>query len=122
MRELDAQIAREVFGLTVRPVKVLDGRGEHDDIGIVEAPRTMSDGRIGVAAQAIPHYSTSIEDAWAVWERVANDKPWAIETWSGGARVFAYEFDSYEKTIAEADTAPLAICLAALKALEGSGG
>ncbi len=91
-RELDALIAEKVFG------KICPGF-EFDYVG--------------------PHYSTQIADAWLVVEKM-----WDL----GGFRVaiiavddgqYECDFDDMRATFTlQADTAPLAICLAALKAAD----
>jgi hypothetical protein len=64
-RELDALIAREIFGLTLKRITVV-ARETYSDWGTVDPPRQISDGREGVAAHAIPAYSTEIAPAWDV--------------------------------------------------------
>lgn len=71
------------------------------------------DGTIAVQ-QKCPSYSTSIEDAWAVRDRI--DCLMRLE--GGGPYGWACEFlavqPGQEDVIAKAETAPLAICIAAL--------
>ena len=94
-RELDALIAEKVMGLIFRK------RGG--------CPKFDDD---------VPHYSTRIQDAW-----LAVEKMWEIgcfhialiQTDDG----YECDFDDMRDThSAAADTAPLAISLAALKAVE----
>ncbi len=66
---------------------------------------------------ALPHYSTDIADAWQVIEHM-NDRGWSptvfceFQWWI--ANFFTDIAGSFE---ASAETAPLAICLAALRAM-----
>lgn len=71
----------------------------------------------------LPHYSTDIAAAWRVVEElspkiIVGPSPWVlgkyVATW-GACDSYADCFDWLE-----ADTAPHAICLAALKAVEGA--
>jgi hypothetical protein len=107
-RELDALIAERVMRLK---------RGALGE-GTVESPAVEVWGE-GIL---LPHYSTRIEDAWLVVETIDrptgltfalidNDKHWIAiwGRWSGG--LFNPIIECY------ADTAPHAICLAALKAV-----
>ena len=105
-RELDALVAEKVMGL--------------ERVGYLYKYReyTESPGHGNMSEKDIPPYSTSIAAAWEVVEKLAYE----------GKAAFALEFLKYEpKTwVAEfgigvfdegkADTAPLAICRAALKA------
>ena len=81
----------------------------------------------------VPDYSTSIQDAWALIEYIRSINPhWSPSvSWDDGDDIgpagwacsFYYfgEFASdYKSTHALADTAPLAICRAALMAFEVS--
>lgn len=69
---------------------------------------------------AVPPYSTDIKAAWEVIEKIAGDKKRGIAYLS----LHGYEgrgfFCSLGKGDAGGDTAPLAICLAALKAIEST--
>lgn len=66
-------------------------------------------------------YSTSIAAAWEVAEKLANEA-YAMYLYCGGAASWHCNFgQSWEGTLTgHADTAPLAICRAALKATERS--
>lgn len=110
-RELDALIARHVFGIACQPVRVLTGSGFRDDIGYVEPARVMHDGREGVEAKAIPHYSTDIAAAMTVVEQM---RPKSFVRMDIGHAINVQTYTpGYEETRAE--TLPLAIGLAALK-------
>jgi hypothetical protein len=135
-RALDALVAEHVMGLMVKPITFIDGRGPRPERGTVGKPYKMADGRMGVSALIIPSYSTEMAAAWEVVEKItqsiveAKEGQWWLDglgfnpddtsdprtdRWRcwftserGGARIEAS---------AEADTAPLAICLAALRAV-----
>ncbi len=106
-RELDAKVAEEVMGWEIITLGNTDVWAER-----------LVDGWEPKRQNWNP--STQIADAWLVVEKMKND--WCnLEFMCGryqakfktGARVIEYKY--YE---AQADTAPLAICLAALKAIE----
>lgn len=104
--ELDALIAEKVMGFKV-------GRFGHGDPLEIITPRSEF--------FPIPNYSTSIEAAWEVVEKLGilhgaftliqhpDSQPFSALTgkWHSG----------FGKFVGEADTAPHAICLAALKAV-----
>lgn len=101
-RELDALIAEKVFGKTV-------DRSSHFDIYYDNGP-------------SIPFYSTRIAGAWLVVEKLVADGMQPIVNYLNG-QILAY--DGWHCCIAKGyevyhshgcETAPLAICLAALKA------
>jgi len=67
---------------------------------------------------SIPHYSTDISAAWEVVEKLRG--VWDIrsmsKTW---VAILSVQVGTSDKRVGEeAETAPLAICLAALKAVE----
>ena len=113
-RDLDAEVAVKVMGwmLVHKPI----GDGPRTDAAISPTTQCM---------MSIPHYSTDIEAAWAVVEKLLADEYLV--------NVKAYHADHFpmwevcildhhgmeQKT--QADTAPLAICLAALKAIGPAG-
>jgi hypothetical protein len=115
-RELDALVAEKVMGEQVRGTWIIDGV-RPDGIPNRQCP--------------VEHYSSDIASAWEVVEKLA-DLGWCIELkhYPKGSPqgpkwlVFLWrEFDAGEGEIIRepafqlpADTAPLAICLAALKA------
>lgn len=133
-RELDALIAEKVMG-----VKVVDWpTGREYPVASALALKALSD----TQESRIPHYSTSIADAWLVVEKLAQNyhKDTGIGSgYSGHGFVLEHctensegrwicrlpstvcappyeEMDSFA-VYQTADTAPLAICLAALKAV-----
>ena len=120
-RELDALIAEKVMGQDTRWLEVL--HGEHRLVWFKQNWGYGDD---------VPHYSTRIQDAWLVVEKMTGDGfcP-ALIFDDNGSWVMAFDgiqnlpedddplitsFCIESKMIA--DTAPLAICLAALKAVE----
>lgn len=103
-RDLDAQIAEKVFGYTLdyefadtlgAPC-VRELRDQYDEWGM------------------LPHYSTEIDDAWKIIEHFYQ------AGWGAGASMDGHTGceASIGQFTARADTAPMAICLAALKAVE----
>lgn len=73
-----------------------------------------------------PHYSTSIADAWVVVERMRERFHWEIKTpfmegqshWAGLTPLGTTGWNGVPDFKASADTAPLAICRAALLAVD----
>lgn len=111
-RELDALIAEKLFGLNLTDAFT----GE-------ERPITS-----GVALQyldrmsGVPNYSTDIAAAWEVVEKIIH--PEFVSSWQFDIRVESWPKKYKAKFsngggahIAHEDSAPHAICLAALKAL-----
>ena len=102
MRKLDALVAEKVMGM----------------------PRAIVD----ALALGPPAYSTSIADAWDVVEKLDTPGPfWTIESprgvmddtkWSAHYIPVPTKFGGSGRLgVGEADSAPLAICIAALKAV-----
>jgi len=97
-RERDALIAEKVMG-------------ELDKINEREYRLMIPSG------VTLPHYSTQIADAWQVVEKL--NLPFTLQKnkqFKGGHYASFIVDKRFEA--AQADTAPLAICLAALKAVE----
>lgn len=105
-RELDALVAEKVMGLTSSEVEIhrqfwLDG-----------------------CFSNLPHYSTDIAAAWEVVEKLTSKKQphfqlSLCDSYTENPKWCA-EFDldrPFKRVIAKAETAPHAICLAALKAV-----
>lgn len=122
-RELDALIAEKVMGIEVEVYDFASGRQGYFYKGTLAAH--------------IPEYSTSIEAAWEVVEKLTEgDKiyfevtryrsyPYEGMRSQGGLdgpphkQFYRARFSSVEKSgTGDSDTAPHAICLAALKAVE----
>jgi hypothetical protein len=131
LRELDAQIAVEVFGDTL--VKVHKQKSDP-----LEVMRKTRRGELGIfnrffledgtklycgrpfAPEKIECYSTDIRAAWEVVEKLTGGMiQFRLERTNSG-RTYAKFVDCHEPetvTGRSADTAPLAICLAALDAV-----
>lgn len=116
-RELDALVAETVMGWRA----LQDSHCAECEAMIAEGTLMMSDpqGLVGV----VPDYSTSIAAAWEVFEWLCKrgddvaevvQLTWNIQTgwWCTSERWVTVDVQG------NADTAPLAICLAALKACE----
>lgn len=98
-REIDALISDHIFGIKCSWVTI-------EGVTFLQANRNT-----------VPFYSTDIAAAWQVMGKMQEFAPDVCALiLDGGSYVIgegsAFEFDVY----AEADTAPMAICLAALKA------
>jgi hypothetical protein len=106
-RELDAEIAEKVFGYTLdyefadtlgAPC-VTELRDQYDEWGM------------------LPHYSTEIDDAWYVVDKMRREG-WRVSVSEVSDALWNCRFcpeDTAAYVFALADTPPLAICLAALK-------
>lgn len=112
-RELDALVAEKVMGTEgIRTIQSLDHRGWHREPGTLGPSRDLGDGRTGREAIQIPHYSTDIAHAWLVVEHInLFDNGTRLGRDDNGAWVV---MDWTNDVLAKADTAPLALCLAAL--------
>lgn len=102
LRELDADVARKVMGMHVT-----------FDQGDYWPPPLPGK---NFSSQPIPHYSVSIKDAWEVFEMPHCDG-WSLGRNSDG-RYEVINTWCENHVVAVADTAPMAICLAALKVTE----
>ena len=110
-RELDALIAEKVMGWKVDR--------------IVEHNNTTGDELLHIfGPDKFPHYSTQIADAWLVVEKLGKDDwTYTIVGNSSYNRCDLRKWLSHNNwahLYSDADTAPLAICLAALKAVGGN--
>ena len=112
-RDLNARIAEEVLGLEVCRNKKggwsLGPQDWYDDHGAMEL------------FNPLPDYCGDIQDAWKVVESFNRFTVNRMEmpTKYRADVVFHLGQGNFEEYNAEADTAPMAICLAALKAIEG---
>jgi hypothetical protein len=111
-RELDAVIAEKVMGWTrlshpygEQTHKTLDGRTILADF--LSAPDGMK----------LPHYSTDISAAWEVVEKL-RELGWYLAIHSDPKRGYFATIPRADGIQIESETAPHAICLAALKAKE----
>jgi len=107
-RELDSLIAEKVFGLSPDEC----GQWFHSDDGVWRSYPELA-------------YSADIAAAWMVVEKLGNWRGFTFliiqhadaQHWQAGW--YELDCDGYESRIsAEAETVPLAICLAALKVAE----
>lgn len=105
-RELDALIAEKVFGLKIE--------WEHYAAG--SRPMVIEEDVRG--NKMAPHYSTQIADAWLVVEKMKTNN-YCFTLYDAYDPEWAALFSprDAELNLAEAATAPLAICLSALKAV-----
>lgn len=105
-REMDALMAEKVFQYTL----------DYEFEEITQAPNVKELRSIHDEWGLLPNYNTDIADAWIVfirlgqgWEIRQHDKSFVCvdaKNWNGG-------------TLVEAETAPLAICRAALLDISG---
>lgn len=111
-REMDARVAEKVFGL-----EVMDDFPEVFAVG--------ADGANAVVRKYMRHYSTDISAAWEVVEKLRSDRLWFtmmqdntdiwdVKLWRGESKGWFPTVEYY----GNAPTAPLAICRAALKAVD----
>jgi len=116
-RELDVLLAEKIMGWTVHHAK---------EGGWGAPPANV---RLGAISEYIPAYSTDIAAAWEAVEkigrRVASKRcvvdfilEWdhSENCWCAGWAYYSYDGPQYEFA-GKAETAPLAICLAALDAV-----
>src|SRR5688572_4258171 len=120
-RELDALVAEKVMGLG--PAVNYPGSAYYDGPG--ERGHYRGPGNLLIT---IPCYSTDIAAAWDVWLKITSEphaEHWAIYSYADGAVAVEYYGDGYSgdresgagNWRVEADSAPLAICRAALQAV-----
>ena len=107
-RELDAVIAEKVFGFT--PVFSRNGRTLSDGEPHWSWIRFEGD----TLLNPIPDFSTNIEAAWQVVEKVLPN--FCLET--NGNKWFAGSRSIHSAEVTRGESAPHAICLAALKMVE----
>lgn len=127
VRALDRWLAEEVMGLTPPVIEDLC-RVEYAG----EAKNQRGCGMLGTETwdidcedwrkeyyrdKQIPYYTTSISDAFEVVEKMENCLHLRQHGGKAGGWVANFCASTWEEV--EADTAPLAICLAAKKAIEG---
>jgi len=120
-RELDALVAERVMGHPGRFVERVNINDRWWDrttwLPWEEEPEKPHGGT--AVGQMPPRYSTDIETAWKVVERLRTDWRFLFQETPG--RKWRAMFSSHRRQEAwfmdDADTAPLAICRAALKAV-----
>lgn len=114
-RALDKLIAEKVF--EYQTGKSVGWLASQDVIYLFpyeETDRWFSEGQM-----KIPNYSTSLEDAWQVVEKIhsIDEKAWLHLYFDESERFWGARF-SDRLSFIQKETAPLAICLAALKVIE----
>jgi hypothetical protein len=115
-RKFDALIATEVMGWVLH----LEFRDHKTYV--------LPDGETCVSEKLIPHFSTDIADAWKVADKLVEDgytflyhhnRKDATPASVAGIAALFYRHDAVlQHDWTHADTAPLAICLAARDAIE----
>lgn len=115
-RELDALIAEKVMGLEL---KQPDKTNYRRDTWVYAINDYTDEGPVYVVD--CPEYSTDIAAAWEVLEKLSDSQITVNRHMHSGYTVGVFEkvqgISIQEKCSASAATAPLAICLAALKAV-----
>ena len=112
-RELDALVAERVMGWT----RVVRARET-----LWQSPKA---GTWPIVASRLPHYSTDIAAAWQVVERMRADG-WVCEVFGSdtanaeGYSVTLWRPDTSGSSVTQNATAPLAICRAALAAIDAT--
>lgn len=115
-KEMDQLIAERVLG---RKAMLMPGGGLHFmDIPVPKTP----DGRVMASPYTfVPHYSRDIAAAWEVVEKLAPDGFVLYRSWDVKSKpvwVVAQDCqDTLASELARHESAPAAICLAALKAV-----
>lgn len=104
-RELDAVIAEKVMGMA------LDDIFEHEEMGDELGWVPIST----VPLETVPHYSTSIADAWLVVEKLKDTCGFSLDYVRGRDKPGRCWFG---RAFGQGETAPLAICIAAMDALK----
>lgn len=109
-RELDAMIAEKVMGWT------------NDDYGWLDDNGLIRGWAIAEGEPPLPNFSTQIAAAWLVIEKMKHftlrrkGESWTVEYRDCGNPMDHFVVDDCCASVT-ADTAPLAICLAAIKAV-----
>ncbi len=116
LREIDAQVAEKVFGKRWRV--------DRDPVGRINNYEIYEPGYVR-DWHPLPHYSSVIQDAWEVVEKM-REKKWGLVLGLHGlfhgcnSAKFVTVDGSNEQRIskAEGETVPLAICRAALSSVK----
>jgi hypothetical protein len=107
-REMDALVAEKVMGFVVMRHRDVDGQHiEHNPDELMRGP----DGEAPRYAYMVPvdHYSTDIAAAWEVVEKLVSEQ--GLHLWWHNVWLVDFALSGAQR----AETAPLAICRAALK-------
>lgn len=126
-RELDALVAEKVMGMTFELVGV--PLGVPSDMQYSKELAITQDGKLemiqyipgGMGINPVPRFSTDIAAAWLVVDRIMAQftqwQPYFQLRTCGTFYTAVFDSDEMNNPVTEdGDTAPLAICLAALKA------
>ena len=121
--ELDARIANKIFGW--KDFRIIAGTHEPLARAFGRPPDGPKSMRGEVMECEVPHYSTDMTTAWKIVNNFFETDNWNFEIVSdqGELNCWVAEFSrlpSGKKYLGEADTPSVAICIAALKAAEGS--
>lgn len=115
LRKIDALVAEHVMGLEVQKDQITKNWYSE------KTPDDKSEFFIGKSNDKIPKYSSDISAAWAIVEKVEShtftltaeeDK---LPMWGAAFGFWNSEKQDFDLIESLADSAPLAICLAALK-------
>lgn len=122
-RELDALIAEKVMGLKLcasamdKPLRAMGA----SPAPMVEYPLKIHGKPCGTIPGELGHYSTDIYEAWRVVEKMRQEpEGWEVVVESSIGKWRAEFYPGPEKDAGESgwvETAPRAICLAALRAV-----
>lgn len=114
-RELDALIAEKVMGW-----KVVPGQYKHIVPPNAQLERSTFceyvTSSLSVPAMKLPTYSTDIRAAWEIVEKLCPQED-EFQLKRFNKKEWDCNFSYFMETSCQADTAPHAICLAALKAV-----
>ena len=121
-RELDALVAERIFKAGIKINRSEDEVYFHAESGLLVYPGYWFTGAVAVRSDCltlpIHHFSTDIAAAWLVVEKLKDEfGEIEITVWGGGWGECT-QVNIGDLPQVEADTAPLAICRAALKAME----
>jgi len=123
LREIDAKVAEHIFGYK-REIIPPDANGENE-CKILVPPNLPSDlmyppkGKLAFTYH-VPRYSSDIKAAFEVVEKLSAEWKW-FELVYSPSKIYTANFTGVMKDSKIADTAPLAICLAALEVVGVDG-
>ena len=126
-REIDVQVAEKVMGWT----KYVSADHTQSHVKVLREMGIIYGWRIGKKdiGLDVPHFSTDIAAAWQVVEKMSKRGFWCQirnefeahggpDCWAGFTPHSTTGWNGAPDHWTQADTAPMAICLAALKAVE----
>ncbi len=97
----------------IRPITTMSNLPPGPELDALVAEKVMGWTELMIRGGGVPAYSTSIADAWTVVEKFS-DFDWKLESHGEGHTFTIYKDATHY--CGDADTAPLAICYAALNA------